>query len=236
MYREVNGKWGYCKFFAKDMYVGRSMNYYGEYGPDETEKVLSLASGLCLDIGANIGCITQALLANNFTVLAIEPQPEVYRCLRSNICRYTTGNAMNVAVGSAVGTAKMPVVHYSDKNNIGGLGIGQRSIYGTYEVPVVTIDSLEVTPGFMKIDVEGYELEVLQGASATIKYCRPIMYIEDDRAEKSRALRQYIEELGYTIEEHRPTLYRENNFFGLKKNVWDRNYASHNLICLPKVH
>ena len=87
--------------------------------------------------------------------------------------------------------------------------------------------------GFMKIDVEGYELEVLQGAVETIAHCKPILYIEDDRGDKSRALHQYIEYLGYSIEEHKPPLYRENNFFGLKKNVWDKNYASHNLICRP---
>jgi hypothetical protein len=98
---------------------------------------------------------------------------------------------------------------------------------------VHTLDSYSLDCGFMKIDVEGYELEVLRGAVQTIERCKPIMYIEDDRQNKSSALRTFIRELGYSIEEHKPTLYRENNFFGLKKNIWDRNYASHNLICRP---
>lgn len=233
MFKVVEGRWGTCKFLSKDEYVGRSMYYYGEYNPDETEMILSLATettGVCLDIGANIGCISQALLHSGYTVIAFEPQPEIFSLLADNCVGAT---CINSAVGSSAGTAQMPKVHYSDKGNFGGLGIGTHSIYGTITVPVNTIDSLALDVGFMKIDVEGYEYEVLCGASETIGRCKPIMYIEDDRGDKSNALRQKITELGYNIEEHKPPLYRENNFFGLKKNVWDRNYASHNLICRP---
>lgn len=235
MYKEIDGRWGRCKFFRKDEYVGRSLWYYGEYNPDETEMILSLANGVCLDIGANMGVISQALLASGHKVVAFEPQPLVHEVLEFN-CANASGSGeyktYNVAVGSSAGTAQMPKVYYGEKNNIGGLGIGMSSIYGTYDVPVVTIDSYGFNDvGFMKIDVEGYELEVLKGADETIKRCRPIMYIEDDRVAKSTELRSHIRSLGYSIEEHRPTLYREENFFGLKKNVWDRNYASHNLIC-----
>jgi FkbM family methyltransferase len=230
MYKEVIGRWGPCKFLAKDEYVGRSMYYYGEYNPDETEKILGLAKGLCLDIGANIGVISQALLVSGFDVIAFEPQPELFKLLEYNCSKAT---CINAAVGDKSGTAHMPKVHYSAKGNFGGLGIGTPSIYGNITVPVNTIDSMKLDVGFMKIDVEGYEYEVLCGATETINRCKPIMYIEDDRGDKSRALRQKIEQLGYEIEEHQPPLYRENNFFGLKKNVWDRNYASHNLIAKP---
>lgn len=231
MYKEVNGRWGHCKFFGKDEYVGRSMYNYGEYGPDETEMILKLARGHCLDIGANIGCISQALLAEGFKVTAFEPQPQVYALTKENCPEATV---YNVALGGVSGVAEMPIVSYSEKGNFGGLGIGMTALRGKYLVPVHTLDSYGFDDvGFMKIDVESYELEVLQGAEETIARCRPVMYIEDDRSDKSRALRQHIEGLRYSIEEHKPTLYRENNFFGLKRNIWDRNYASHNLICLP---
>lgn len=255
MYKEVDGRWGRCKFFAKDEYVGRSMYHYGEYNPDETEKILELAGqggGWCMDIGANIGVITQALINAGHWVKAFEPQPEVYKVLCENIwnaaikkdpsvTRPLSGyevpapGAVNAGVGATAGTAKMPRVHYSDKCNVGGLGIGVKSPLGSYDVPIVAIDDEMYMSriGFMKIDVEGYELEVLKGATRTITSHRPILYIEDDRLDKSRALRAYITQLGYTIEEHKPTLYRENNYFGLKRNVWDKLYASHNLVCRP---
>lgn len=239
MYKEIDSRWGRTKFFRKDEYVGKSLWYYGEYNPDETEMIVKLASKdrVCLDIGANMGVISQALLATGHTVVAFEPQPEVCKLLEFN-CAGAFGDSKytvyNTAVGSSAGTAQMPKVYYAEKGNFGGLGLGDRSIYGSYDVPVVTIDSYGFdNVGFMKIDVEGYELEVLKGAYETITRCNPIMYIEDDRTAKSAALREHIRALGYSIEEHKPTLYRELNHFGLKKNVWDRNFASHNLICRP---
>ncbi len=228
MYKTINGRYGPVTFLEKDMYVGRSLYYYGEYGPDESEMIVALANRTCLDIGANIGCISQALTATGHYVEAFEPQPEIFKLLGQNvICP-----AHNVAVSNRIGFVKMPKLYYSNKFNYGGVGIGDKSIYGSIEVPCVTIDSLNIVDvGFMKIDVEGHELEVLEGAAETISLCRPILYVEDDRTEKSRALRQFIQYLGYTVEEHQPALYRESNFFGHKQNVWDKNYASHNLIC-----
>lgn len=244
MYKQVSGRYGECVFLGSDEYVGRSMFYYGEYNPAETAMILSLAHGLCLDIGANIGVISQALLAHGRSVEAFEPQPELHTLLQQNCLsakRIRGGEPYflthNVAVGSETGIAKMPKVHYSAKGNFGGLGIGSTSLYGYYDVPVVTIDSYNYDDvGFIKIDVEGYEYEVLCGASETIARCRPILYIEDDRTEKSRALRAKIESLGYSIEEHQPPLYDEDNYFGLKRNVWKHNYASFNLICKPNAN
>lgn len=248
MLGKVNGRWGTCTYFLKDEYVGRSVRNYGEYNPDETEKILELARlgepGVCLDIGANIGCISQALVASGETVIAYEPQPEVYKLLVENgtaASQVGAGErgkftAYNCALGSASGETNMPKVHYSEKGNFGGLSCGSKSLLGDYTVPVNVLDSL-LDVGrvkLMKIDVEGWEIEVLRGARSTIMRDRPIMYIEDDRVDKSYALRKYItEELKYTIEEHRPPLYREENFFGLKKSIWDKNYVSHNIICMP---
>lgn len=226
----VNGRWGTTFYIGKDEYVGRSLHYYGEYNPDETEMILSLASGHCLDIGANFGVMAQALEYNGFKVSSFEPQPDVFNILRQNV----RGECFNMGLGSTPGTFKMPKIFLGSKANYGGSAIGTRSDMGTIDVSVGVLDSFEFDGiGFMKIDVEGFEEKVLRGGTKTIERCRPIMYIEDDRMELSDSLRRYIRGLGYTIEEHQPPLYRENNFFGYKKNVWDRNYASHNLICRP---
>lgn len=234
MLKTINSRWGTTTFFAKDEYVGRSLWYYGEYNPDETEKIIELATGvggIALDIGANIGVISQALIHSGVKVISWEPQPEVYKLLRKNAVGATV---YNCAVGDVVGTVQMPKVHYSEKGNFGGLSIGDNSKLGSYDVPVVTIDSYDLPPvGFIKIDVEGYELLALRGAVKTITRDKPILYIEDDRKDKSVALRNYIRELGYTITEHQPHLFREKNFFKCSKMCWDRVYASHNLICIP---
>lgn len=229
----VDGRWGRVHFIGKDQYVGASLAAYGEYNPDETEMVISLASSFvgpathCLDIGANMGVIGQALEFSGFDVSYFEPQKDIVNFVLS---KNVAGAIHNTAVGSAPGHTTMPYVSFGSKANYGGMSCGTGSI----SVPVVTIDSFNYSDiCLMKIDVEGFEEEVLRGAVNTIARCRPIMYIEDDRTEKSASLRAFIMGLGYGIEEHRPPLYRENNFFGLRENIWGRNYVSHNLICKP---
>lgn len=231
--RSVIGRYGETWYYGKDEYVGRSVHNYGEFSPEECAKIISLASGLCLDIGANIGCISQALRANQMDVVAFEPQPEIFKLLIKNIGIGT--QAYNCALGSESGTTLMPRVDYSRRGNFGGMACNTRSELGHIKVPVKPLDSFDFKGvGFIKLDVEGFELSVLKGGEATIKRDRPIMYIEDDRSENSRALRAYIVSLGYTIEEHNPPLYCEDNFFGKKVNIWHpMNYISKNIICRP---
>lgn len=242
MIRCVNGRWGVCWYFGKDEYVGRSVHHYGEYNPDECEFMVDLAYEaeedkqqdiLVLDIGANIGCISQALEYNGYRVVAFEPQPEVFNLLRKNIA----GEAYNIALGREEGEGKMPKIRYDDKNNVGSMSIGASSVLGTITVPIKTIDSFNFEDvGVMKIDVEGFEEEVLRGAVDTINRCKPILYIEDDRVTKSASLHAFLKELGYEWEEHLPPLYRKDNYFGLEKNIWGKNYVSKNLVCRYAKH
>lgn len=232
--RSVEGRWGKVWFYGKDEYVGKSLFHYGEYNPDETEKIIALASEKpslqCLDIGANWGVMGQALESSGFNVVSFEPQPDVYNVLTRNV----RGKCYNMGLSDSADTLSMPKILTGSRANYGGQSIGTRSELGTIPVEVRTLDSFGFTDvGFMKIDVEGFEERVLRGAAGTIALCRPIMYIEDDRVDRSASLRSYIRSLGYTIEEHHPALYRPNNFFGLRKNIWDRNYVSHNLIARP---
>ncbi|MCQ4908386.1 FkbM family methyltransferase, partial [Phascolarctobacterium faecium] len=69
--------------------------------------------------------------------------------------------------------------------NWGGLALG--SFSEGVEVEVITIDSLKLSAcDFIKVDVEGMELTVLQGASENIRKYRPILYVENDIAENSQ--------------------------------------------------
>jgi FkbM family methyltransferase len=231
--RSVQGRWGKVHFIEKDEYIGKSLFHYGEYVPDETELLLSLAQKagkdrLTLDIGANVGVMAQALAFHGYRVEAFEPQPALYEILKMNF----GGKCHNVAVGREQGTAVMPVVSYNQSNNFGALQCGFRGPLGGLEVQVIPIDSLAYTDvGLMKIDVEGYEEEVLRGARKTIARCNPIIYLEDDRPKKSASLHRYLKKLGYRWERHTPPLFRLANFFGNKKNVWNANYVSQNLLC-----
>lgn len=234
--RSVVGKYGLTYYYGKDEYVGRSVHNYGEFSPIECTKIVSLCSemsGVVLDIGANIGCISQAVHAAGYEVIGFEPQPAIYDLFVKN---NPSVSCHLVALGSEPGFAKMPRVDYSRKGNFGGLGVGYRSELGSITVPMRTLDSYEfLRTGLIKIDVEGHELEVLKGGYNTIMSLRPIMYIEDDRDDKSKALHKYLEEvLEYDIEPHEPPLFSPDNYFGNKNNIWSpHNFVSKNIICRP---
>ena len=235
--RSVTTKYGECWFYGKDEYIGRSLYSYGEFSGAECEEIISLAAGgKCLDVGANIGFMSMALSYSGCSVVAFEPQPELFKLLVRNV-RPLTVSSSPVALSDKNGIAKMPRIRYGERGNYGGLGLDQRSELGTIDVPTSTLDSYDIaTHGvsnvdFIKIDVEGHELQVLQGATETILRDKPVMYIEDDRPEKSDSLRKYIKHLGYSIKESNTPMFRENNFLGNKKNIWGVHYISKNLIC-----
>jgi FkbM family methyltransferase len=232
--KSVDGRWGKCHYFAQDEYIGRSVSHYGEYNPDETEFLIALATEagkdkIVLDIGANIGTISQALQYSGFTVYAFEPQPEVFEVLQQNF----TGRSYNVALGDKRGTTEMPKMEYDKAENFGGVSCNTKSkSRGAIEVKLERLDNYKfVNVGLMKIDVEGFEEMVLRGAVETIQRCSPILYLEDDRQEKSASLHKFLKELGYGIELHTPSLYRQKNFFGKEENIWGKNYVSRNIVC-----
>jgi FkbM family methyltransferase len=228
------GRYGEIWFHDKDKYIGRGLKAYGEFSHVECMTILSLAvagNGRCLDVGANMGCISQMLEYNGLTVIAFEPQPELVKCLEKNF----KGCIQRFALGSSTYKGTMPKYDYDAIGSFGEAALGASSPLGTIEVNVVPLDSMYFGDiGFIKIDVEGHETEVLRGARETILKNKPIMYIEDDREDKSAELHAELDSLGYTYEKHITKLYNPENYFNNRINIWDKDYVSINLICKPK--
>ena len=130
-------------------------------------------------------------------------------------------------------------------NNWGGVEL-EHSAEGE-PVEAITIDFLDL-PGcdFLKIDVEGMELQVLQGAEETIRKYQPVIYAEADREDKKDALFAYLRSHGYRLYRHEPPLYNPDNYFHNPENVFKvdkiledgRKLAlqivSYNVLCKPK--
>ena len=65
-------------------------------------------------------------------------------------------------------------------------------------VPLITLDSLDLPAcHFLKVDVEGMEVEVLKGSGQLIETHRPMMYLENDRIERSEELLTMLEAFRY---------------------------------------
>jgi FkbM family methyltransferase len=227
---------------ANDIYVGRALDLYGEYSEAEVALLRQLVQPgqTVLDIGANLGAHTIALaqlVGSSGKVLAFEPQRIPYYCLCANV---VLNNLMNVvchqaAVGTAAGTLSLPELDYQAEYNFGGIELtDDYSNCLNYSVPVVRIDELSLDAcHFIKIDVEGMEKQVLAGAAGTIRRFQPLLYVEDDRSDKTAELRAFLESLGYELYVHRPPLYNPQNFFQNSSNIYGQ-IVSLNLFCYAR--
>jgi FkbM family methyltransferase len=236
-------RYGNMVYQANDRYIGRSFDLYGEYSEAEVVLFRQLVrpGQTVLDIGANIGAHSvplAQLVGSAGRVFAFEPQRIPFYCLCANVVLNSLTNVVchQAAVGESAGTLSVPELDYFAEENFGGLALTDD--FGnsrSYSVPVQRIDDLQLDQcHFMKIDVEGMEREVLAGAVDTIRRFQPILYVEDDRAEKSTALRAFLQNLGYELYIHRPPLYNPQNFFNDPMNIFGE-IISLNLYCHPRI-
>ena len=230
-------RYGKILYNPNDIYVGKSIDYYGEFSEGEASlfRHLLKPGAVVLDIGAHIGSHTLVFAkaaGPQGAVLAFEPQRVIFQALCANMALNGLLNAFcyHAAVGESQGSLFVPILDYHTENNFAGLSLGNYS--NGEKVQLMTIDGLLLQQcHFIKIDVEGMELNVLKGATGTIKKFKPILYLENDRKEKSSDLIKHIDSLGYRMYWHLPPLFNKDNFFNNEKNIFE-NIVSVNMLCI----
>ncbi len=226
---------------STDTHIGRSLDLYGEFSELEGALfALILKPGMvAIDVGANIGCFTVPMakrVGANGSIVAIEPQRVIYQTLCANVALNALANVHTVhaAAGAEAGSIIVPEINYSAGGNFGGVELGGDD--KGESVPVNVLDALPLAAcHLIKIDVEGMEGAVIEGAKETIGKFRPVLYVENDRKEKSKALVEQLMAADYRLFLHRPRLFNPDNFFANTENVFG-NLGSFNMICIPKSH
>jgi FkbM family methyltransferase len=122
---------------------------------------------LCFDVGANFGFKTEVFLSLGARVVAFEPQPDCWQELKAR-------NPSAVAVMSAVGAAPGRATMYVDRHRTGSslLADWRPDAERTIDIAMTTLDAAireYGSPQLCKIDVEGLELEVLQGLRQPVR-------------------------------------------------------------------
>lgn len=221
-----------------DVYVGGSLKKYGEFSWIETQLFQQLLrpGQFVVEVGANIGAHTvdlSNLVGSGGSVVAFEPQRIVFQALCANLAlnQCTNVHAFQQALGAENGEIRVPSMNPSMIANFGGvslLGAGHGEL-----VPVRTLDDFRLPAcHFLKADVEGMEIEVLAGARETIKRYRPILYMENDRKERSKELLESVFGLNYNAYWHLPPLFNPENFAKDLENVFP-GIVSVNILCVP---
>jgi FkbM family methyltransferase len=141
-------------------------------------KDLLRTGDIVVDAGANIGTLTipSALYCGNGKVLSIEAHPTTFGFLKENIALNKMINviAINMAVGDKDGAVNFSNASNDDQNKISKEG-------GGINVPMTSLDKLlpqhgtsEIT--LLKIDVEGFEKFVFEGAAATLEKTNAVFF------------------------------------------------------------
>ncbi len=168
-----------------------------------------------LDIGANFGLFTRFLsesVGKEGRVFSFEPTEDMFEVLEGNCASLGMGNAriFRTALSDRNGVSEMLIPLREDgtlnhyEASLGACGAGGKPV----AVETSTLDEFCAHHGveridFIKCDVEGHELEVLDGARRTLLHHRPTMLIEvndplDAGGHGTRVLER-IRELGYDI-------------------------------------
>ncbi len=156
----------------------------------------------CIDIGANVGLWSCDLVKSFSKVLAFEPVDIFRECFKLNI-KQNNYELYPVALGKIESMINMTIV----EGNTGHSHVSPESI-GKGSIPLKLLDSY----GFhdvdlIKIDVEGLEEDILEGAKDTIKNNRPVIVVEQQTheykdAKLSTPSIKILESWGYIVREN----------------------------------
>ena len=229
----VETKLGKFLLFETDDFISKTLRENGSWGELEFQVAILMSQGtgpsFVLDIGANLGAfsipVAKKLAQECIWVHAFEPQRIVYQQLNGNLFLNQIENCTthNCALGASSTRLALPKINYVSTKNIGAVSLIEeiRQVsnvtYHPYDfenIEVKTLDSFsdyfQGQCSFIKIDVEGYESDVISGGANFLKKnCFPPILFEEwrrgkftgdvgaivsERQEKTRSL---LGQLGY---------------------------------------
>lgn len=193
--RMINGTHGKFLALRTDTGISEGLATAGIWEADSVrifERYASKAR-IAIDIGANIGhhtVVLSNLISERGRIFSFEPQMQMYNLLNANLVLNGCANVEphRVALGATPGRARMHPISYSEFANFGSLGVQPASGEGSGTGELVDILRLDDFLGqrsvdlesvdFIKMDVQSFELFVLQGAQRTLEVGRPALYLE----------------------------------------------------------
>jgi FkbM family methyltransferase len=176
--------------------------------------VLPSTGGLFLDIGANDGISARSFRLFNKTspILSIEPNPCHQKSLERTKKALDLFDYKLVAAGERRGELVLHTPVFRGIALTAYAAVNRREAeerlwkempsttnrleFNEATVPVIPIDELGLTPEFVKIDVEGFEGEVLRGMLATIDRCRPVI-MSEFYPENTATIEEILRPFGY---------------------------------------
>ena len=230
---------GFFLYNRNDTFIGRSLDIYGEWCEGELVALFQVVQPghVVIDVGANIGTHTVPLakkVTETGMTLAFEPQRQAFNYLTANL---VVNNLLNVAtfqnaVSDTAGVLHLPWRDPRLAFNFGGVKLEESS--EGEPVDVLTLDHFGLERvNLIKVDVEGMERKVLEGAAATIKRARPVLFVETTTV-NHREVIEILRDYRYDCWWHIATYYNGDNFFHNPEDVFSDIHPESNLLCFPR--
>lgn len=217
-----NCRYGRMMYLLNDKYIGKSLNYYRESHCHEIELLKqTFNKGSFIDVGANFGVFTIPLSKQANYVYAFEPQKFIYHILCGNMALNKIHNVTcyNLAVtNNNEDILFVQQTDYEGENNFGGIKADYHWEENSCLIDSISIDDVvtyDVT--LIKIDVEGMEFKVLEGAVETICEFKPVLYIEF--LENREKIVEFLNHNEYNYKLHEAPLFNRNNFANRPENI-----------------
>jgi FkbM family methyltransferase len=179
--------------FAGDLssWIDRQMYLVGAYEEDAIRQFISILPsdrrGTVLDVGANVGTHSLAFARHFKKVHAFEPNPQLWQNFQRNLSLNRLTNVQLHKLGLGDAEAELPFYMTSKAN----YGLGTFAQAEQYDVPLKEIGKLKVVVGdeylkaaqigavdAIKIDVQGFEVEVVRGLARVLETNRPFVWLE----------------------------------------------------------
>lgn len=126
---------------------------------------------VAIDVGAHVGLFSYWMVRDFARVVAFEPVASHCECWRVNVPARVQDELHVCALGAGTGSVRMQTALATSSGGTAVAGVGP--------IPLCTLDSFAVADvDLLKVDCEGYELEVLKGAVDTLTRCHPVCIVE----------------------------------------------------------
>jgi len=162
-----------------------------------------------IDVGAHMGTYSINLAPHCKHVYSFEPQQFTYYQLCGNVALNGLFNVTcyNNAVSDEVCTKELNIISHDGGGStleVDTIGVRNEKIIKKQSVETVRIDDYNFSDvSFIKIDVEGHELEVIKGAINTIEKYNPVLLFEcwncDWYVDKKDLTINFVKSLGYSV-------------------------------------
>jgi FkbM family methyltransferase len=171
------------------------------------------SNSVIYDIGSYVGVYSISLhkIIDNSFIYAFEPNPTSFSALERNIQLLDLKSKIlpyNTAIGPTRNKTDFHISSYGPRSSFYSQNAeyAGNKIIKIQQVDCIDLDSLVSLgickpPNFIKVDTEGYELEVLQGAKNTLSTLSPQIFIEPHGDSAREDIKNYLKQFGYSFKD-----------------------------------